>query len=659
MSWTEATAVLAANLPGYESRVEQTNLATEIENALADEANLLAQAGCGTGKSFAYLVALAFRARELRKPSVVSTATKALQAQLANKDLPFLAQNFPWLRFAVVKGRSNYICRAKATSEQAQSVPNLAEILTEVSEPGHTGDFDDLRTPIAAGDRSKLGVIADECPGKRDCPFGDVCFAEAAKANAQDAHVVVANHAVLLRDTEIKNLSDGKAGMLPNYGALAIDEAHELEEYATGALGVEFAQRGLERLGQDVALFLREKDADHELRAAARKLFVRLDEVIGKRNETLRLTDDLLIDIFDELGLVLKVTNELRDTLRQYEVEDDDRAAAQKRLDRRVKGMLARLSAVMLAESTEIVRWIEREKRVFKGQEEITTKLAYAPLHVGEYLASNLWEVTPSVLVSATLATDEGFGYIAERLGMDKVGYREFDAGSPFDFTRQATLYVPQPKIKGGTFPNEPKDSSWQGRMIAESGELIKAAGGRTLLLFTSRRSMNETHQALLPTLERLGVRVLRQGDMPNGQLSELFASDETSVLFALKSFMTGADFQGDTLRLVIIDKMPFGVPTDVIFAARAEAIDAASDGTWRTKSFVKLSIPIAVLTLLQAFGRGIRTRTDEAVIAIFDPRLISKGYGGGILRTLPPAARVTSLADAKAALVDMTARRG
>jgi ATP-dependent DNA helicase DinG len=658
MSWTAVKERFAEALPGYESRDEQDRLAVAIEDALADRRALLAQAGCGTGKSFAYLLPLAFRAKETGKPSVVSTATKALQAQIAHKDGPFLQSVFPWLRLAVVKGRGNYVCLAKANSKDANAVPALAAVQRELAEsPDHTGDFDDLHTEIRPQDRSLLGVIGEECPGKRDCPFGDTCFAEKAKAAAQDAHVVVVNHSVLMRDTEIKLISNGTAGMLPHYGALAIDEGHEFEDYATSALGVEFGQRGLDRLGDDVVVYLKDKNASTDLRRVSRALFERLTQVMGNtRDSTLRLTDDLLIEVFSELEDVLKATAGLLDAVRADRPEDDDRALAKKRIQRRVEGMQKRLSRVILADGTEIVRWIERETRVVRGQTEVTIKLAFAPLHVGDYLRNHVWAAVPPVLVSATLATgDRGFDYIAERLGVDN--FSGFDAGSPFDFVRQARVYIPKPKVLGGTFPNEPKDESWGGRMIAEAGELIRAAGGRTLFVFTSRRAMEQAYEALLPTLNALGVRVLKQGDAPTGQLTQLFLENETSVLFGLKSFMTGFDAQGDTLRLVILDKLPFPVPSDVIYAARAEAIDAVKTG-WSSGSFMMLSIPMMVLTFLQAFGRAIRTKQDEALIAIFDPRLWSKPYGKGILRALPPAQKLDNFAAAQRYLTELTERR-
>jgi ATP-dependent DNA helicase DinG len=650
MTWLATTDALAQHLPGYESRTEQDRLATSIEHALADRTHVLAQAGCGTGKSFAYLSAAYDFALAMGGPVGVATATKALQDQLSDKDLPFLAEIFPGLRYAVVKGRSNYVCQAKLNGPEAEQVANVADVRRELDEtPEHSGDLDSLITEIRPADRSKLAVVADECPGKRDCPFGEVCFAEAAKARAQDAHIVVANHAVLLRDTEIKNASNGKAGMLPYLKAVVVDEAHELEDYATSALGVEFTQRSLERFGDDAAAFLKDPVVAAELRKVTHALFVKLDEVMGRRESTVRLTDELLSELGEELVGVWEATQGVQDLIKRVRPEDDTHALSKKRFERRAAGMVTRLGRVITAESDEIVRWGEREEREFRGRKEVTVKLAFAPLHVGEYLATHLWQYLPAVLVSATLATDGDFSYLAGRLGLED--YTGFDAGSPFEFAKQALLYTPLSSPRGNfPEPTYQTQDRWQAMMAAESGELIRAAGGRTLALFTSRRSMNATYTALQPTLRAMGVTVLKQGDAPNVQLAQRFKTDETSVLFALKSFMTGADFQGDCCRLVIIDKLPFAVPSDVVFQARAEAIDAVKTG-WNDGSFMKLSVPSMTLTLLQAFGRAIRTKTDKAAVVIFDPRLNSKGYGKGILRALPDARRVNDLNSAIAFL--------
>jgi ATP-dependent DNA helicase DinG len=268
---------------------------------------------------------------------------------------------------------------------------------------------------------------------------------------------------------------------------------------------------------------------------------------------------------------------------------------------------------------------------------------------VGDILARNLWSHTSAVLTSATLSVAEDFSYIARSLGIEN--YRGFNAGTPFDFQKQSALYVPP------NFP-EPSHPTWKARVAAEMGELIRASGGRALLLFTSRRAMNEAYEAVAPQVRAMGHTLLKQGDAPVPKLAAQFKNDEHSVLFALKSFMVGADFQGDTCRLVILDKMPFPVPDDVVFQARCEVVDAQAS-SWRDKSFMALSVPIMALTLFQAHGRAIRTRDDEALIVIFDPRLHTKNYGKTILHSLPRSQRVNDLSEATAYLDALAERRG
>jgi ATP-dependent DNA helicase DinG len=256
------------------------------------------------------------------------------------------------------------------------------------------------------------------------------------------------------------------------------------------------------------------------------------------------------------------------------------------------------------------------------------------------------------VLLSATLAVGRDFSYIAERLGLGR-DYSSFDAGTPFDYPKQSALFVPE------NFDPSPKNAmKWRGQVAATIPELIRAAGGRALLLFTSTSAMNDAYMATRDAIEGMGCQVLKQGDRPNRALSDEFKKDETSVLFALKSFMTGFDVPGDSLRLVIIDKMPFPNPSDVIFAARCAAVDRVARG-WNDKAFMKISVPAMILTLLQAFGRLVRTASDEGMVVILDSRLIgSTGYAKVVRAAMPPARKVQTLADAKDYLGELSSRR-
>jgi ATP-dependent DNA helicase DinG len=656
MTWASAENAFAESLPNYESRPQQQALATQIEQALAAGEHLMGQAGTGTGKSLAMLVPMVDYARQTGKPAIVATATKALQDQYAGKDLPFLQEHLgvPFT-YAVLKGRSNYACRAKLADLTPGDVFNDVALLQELDADGHSGDLDDLVTDLDPKDRSKITSSSDECPGRRDCPFGQVCFAEAAKAKAKEADIVVVNHALLMTDLRIRSQftdQDGNPiGMLPEYCAVGIDEAHELEEYATSVLGQDFGQRGLIKLASEILNFTGDKDINSRINGAATKLFLSLEEMInrvGAKETSVRLQGQHLLQLEDPITALLDALRAAWDAVNGVDtLGDDGMTARKKRLKTRVGSTGSRLSDVLIADGADLVRWIERETRLFRGKTEISIRLAYAPLHVGPFLKEFLWSQVPGVLLSATLAFNNDFAYITGRLGIDE--FRAFDAGTPFDYPKQAALFIPKDMD-----PSPSTKAKWAAMCPVVMAKLVLAAGGRALLLFTSRTAMLDAYAAVMPQLEDAGLQVLRQGDRPNKALAEEFKADETSVLFALKSFMTGVDIQGDALQLVIVDKLPFPVPSDVVWAARCEAVDRVASNQWVDGSFPAMTVPAMALTLLQAFGRLIRTRQDRGMVAILDSRLHTKPYGKRMLKALPPARRLTAVSEAVDYLKDL-----
>lgn len=646
MTWSEAEAQFANALPNYESRPQQQRLATQIEQALAAQAIIAAQAGTGTGKSLALLIPMIDYALQTGMPAIVATATKALQDQYSGKDLPFLQENLGKdFRWAVLKGRSNYVCRAKLNVLQPGEVLNADKLMEELETPDHTGDMDEIVADIDPRDRPKLTSSSEECPGRHDCPFGQVCFAEYAKNRAKDADVVVVNHALLATDLWVRSQftdQDGNPiGMLPEYSAVGIDEAHELEDYTTSVLGQSFGQRGLVKLASEVTNFTNDRDVSRLINGAAGVLFTKLDEMIkraGKNVRTSAITDGDLLELSEPVMGLIDALREAWYAVNKVQVRGDDSATGkQKRLKKRIDSAGGRLKDLLMADSTDLVRWIEQEDRLFKGKTETTTKLAYAPLHVGPFLREQLWSKVPGALLSATLAMGSDFSYLMGRLGIDT--YQAFDAGTPFEYPKQAALFVPQDMD-----PSPANRAKWGAKCPVMIQKLVEAAGGRALLLFTSRSAMLDAYAAVAPALEDLGLQVLRQGDRPNKVLAETFKADETSVLFALKSFMTGVDVQGDALRLVIIDKLPFPVPSDIVWKARCDAVDREATNTWVDGSFPAMTVPAMALTLLQAFGRLIRTRNDRGMVAILDSRLHTKNYGKKMLRVMPPARRITEL---------------
>lgn len=657
MSWSEAEAQFAQTLPGYESRAQQQRLATTIEQSLAAEQVLLAQAGTGTGKSLAGLVPAIDHSLTTGQPVIVSTATKALQDQYAGKDLPFLQEHLgvPF-SYAVLKGRGNYACRAKLAAVTPDEVFNLRSLVEELENPEHTGDLDDVVTQLDPRDKGKVTSSSEECPGRHDCPFGKICFAEAAKAKAKESNIIVVNHALLVTDLRVRaSFSDqdgNPVGMFPAYSGVVIDEAHELEEYATSVLGETFGQRGMIRLATEVTNFTQNAAISAAVNGAAGALFGELDDLLacapkGERN--VPLTASNVLDLEEAVTSTLAALRGAWEAVNEVDALGDEvMLGRKKRLKKRIGTMGSRLSEVLLAEPGDLVRWVEREERVFKGKKETSTKLAYAPLHVGQFLDAQLWSQVPGVLLSATLAFGTDFSYVAERLGIRE--FQGFDAGTPFDYPKQAALYIPQDMD-----PSPATRQRWSAKCEVTMSKLVKAAGGRALLLFTSRTALNQAYDAVAPQLEEAGLQVLKQGGLlTNRQLAEEFKADETSVLFALKSFMTGIDVQGDALRLVVIDKLPFPVPSDVVWAARCAAVDRDARNQWVDGAFPKLTVPAMALTLLQAFGRLIRTRNDRGMVAILDSRLLTKNYGKKMLKALPPARRIHEISEAVDYLEDL-----
>lgn len=652
MSWSDAEKCFTEALPNFSPRPQQRLLATSIEDALAAGTTLIGQAGCGVGKSFALTIPLIDYALDHGCTVAISTATKALQDQYVSKDIPFLQETYGRkFTAAVLKGRGNYVCRAKLAELKPGEVSGGGELLQELADnEEHSGDLADLVTPIDPRDRPKLVSSSDECPGKRDCPFGDVCFAEKAKRKASEANLIIVNHAALISDLKIKE--EGGFGILPELGAVGIDESHELESYATNALGSEFTQRGIQNLAGEVTNVLGQ-DAQNEVGAllnATEKLFTHLGNLLGSgdsrygapKDRTAPFGDRELLAAESLLGPFLQAIMGVKRATEGFAGPADAANPTRiKRLKKRINSLLRKAQSVIFASSADMIRWVESDDR--RG-----VVLKYAPLHVGDFLNAMIWSQMPAALVSATVAIGDDFTFVAERHGIEE--YEAVDAGSPFDFERQATLYVPQNV--------DPSDTSgWKTALRIQGLELIRAAGGRTLLLFSAKSNMKAAHEALAPSLKKMGIQVLMQGEGTTKALTEAFRADETSVLFGLKSFATGFDIQGDALRLVIIDKMPFPVPTDVIFKARCDAIDKNKTG-WNDGSFMKLSVPTMALDLLQGAGRLIRTLEDEGQIVIFDSRLLTKGYGKKILKALPPARRVGTLPEASGYLEDLSARR-
>jgi ATP-dependent DNA helicase DinG len=590
---------LERELPAYEPRSEQAALAAAVERALATGEHLLAEAGTGVGKSLAYLVpALASGMRV-----VVATATKALQEQLLDKDVP-VASAVAGRRVEVVvlKGRQNYLCRRQlqgfqpfllASGRDARAWEEMQGWLDTTE----TGDRAELAVEPSDALWAELAVGADRCSGRR-CPFHGACFAEAARAKAADADLVIVNHALYFA-----HIASG-GGVLPEHDAVIFDEAHRLEESAASWLGGRVSRASLRRLGHDV---------ERACREAQRPLPAReLDRIERCGERLLKATAPpsgrrRLREVPAEPALSLgDALHSLADVLHGGGEELDA-------LARRALGAADDVQACLVPDADERVVWSEPDA------------VAWAPVDVSAELRDRLWDDGPTaILVSATLATGDDATFVRRRLGLDHA--RETLVGSPYDFASQALLYLPL------AMP-DPRSAEFTDRVAEEIVELLSLSEGRALILTSSYRALDAYRERVRG---RVPYEVLVQGEAPRERLLEQFRDDVDSVLLATSTFWQGVDVPGEALSLLVIDKLPFSAPGDPLHEARCEAVERAG-GDW----FRDYALPTAVLQLRQGFGRLIRGHADRGVVAILDPRLRTKGYGRAFIGALPrcPAA--------------------
>ena len=581
-------------LPDYEPRPEQAALAHAVEHALATGEHLVAEAGTGVGKSLAYLLP----SLESGQRVVVATATKALQEQLLNQDVPIAARALGrGLTVAVLKGRQNYVCRRQlqgfqpflmAEGRDARAWEAMQGWLDETE----TGDRAELELEPSEALWAELAVGGDRCAGRR-CPFVSTCFAEAARDRAGEADLVIANHALYFA-----HVASG-GGVLPEHDAVIFDEAHRLEESAASWLGGRVSRAGLRRLALDVERACR--DAQKPLPAR------QVDRVERSGERLLRAVAPAagrkrLREVPAEPALVL--VDALGDLAGAIAGQGEDLDG----LARRALGVSAQVEACLEAGEHERVVWAEPDA------------LAWAPVDVSDELRERLWEDGPTtVLVSATLTTGEDARFVRRRLGLDHA--REVVVGSPYDFAEQALLYLPK------AMP-DPRSEGFVVRAAEEIVSLLSLSEGRALVLTSSYRALDAYREHVRG---RVPYDVLVQGEAPRERLLERFRSEVGSVLLATSTFWQGVDVPGESLSLLVIDKLPFSAPGDPLHEARCEAVERVG-GDW----FMDYALPTAMLQLRQGFGRLIRGHADRGVVAILDPRLRTKGYGRAFIGALP-----------------------
>jgi len=578
---------LAATLPGFEPRREQAALAAAVDRALLTGEHLVAEAGTGTGKSLAYLVP----ALDSGLKVVVATATKALQEQLLAKEVPVAARALGRdVQVAVLKGRQNYLCRRQYNG--AGQMFFGSDAIEEWARTTETGDRAELDHEPAEALWAELAVGPDRCAGRR-CPFLSSCFAEAAKQRAAEAELVVANHALYFA-----HVASG-GGVLPEHDAVVFDEAHRLEESAAGWLGGRVSRGSLRRLAGDVERGCREAAVPAPGRALDRveRAGERLLRAVAPPTGRRRLREPPA----NELLLLLDALTSLAGELHGQGEELDG-------LARRAAATADDVSACLDPGEHERVVWSEPDA------------VAWAPVDVSAELRTRLWDEGPTaVLVSATLTTGDDATFVRRRLGLERA--RELVVGSPFDFHEQALLYVPR------TMP-DPRADGFTERAAEEVVALLRLSEGRALVLTSSYRALDVLREHVRG---RVPYEVLVQGEAPRERLLERFREDVDSVLIATATFWQGVDVPGESLSLLVIDKLPFSAPGDPLHEARCEAVEAEG-GDW----FRDYALPAAMLQLRQGFGRLIRGHGDRGVVAILDPRLRTRPYGRAFLAALP-----------------------
>jgi ATP-dependent DNA helicase DinG len=615
-------------------------MAERVAAALAHGRALVVEAGTGTGKTLAYLLPAAQSGHK----TVVSTATKTLQEQLADKDVPLLQSLGVRARFAFLKGRQNYLCLLRYRAFHA--APTFAvreertlfesiEAWAEETETGDRAELVDLPESFAAW--RDLSATADQCLGQKCAEF-DRCFVFRMRRLAADADVVVVNHHLFFADLALRTSSagDGGAAVLPRYDAVVFDEAHAVEEVATEHFGHSLSSFRVAELARDAARAAQARPSLLHAAGLAGQLARKSRDFF---DATLALAPGQA-DRFSILPGALEPTEpqrqELRELLRSLSAAlgttDDDEEVAL--LERRCGALGEDLD--LFSESARslddgLIHWAEsRGGNLF---------LHASPVEVAKILQDKLYDrIGPVVFTSATLAVGGSLDYFERRMGLKDDSGDLFPLEgrvlrSPFDFQRNAALYLPK------AMP-DPQDPRFAEAVADELRRLLPVTSGRAFALFTSLRNMRAVHALLA---RELPYQVLLQGDQPKAQLLKRFR-EKPSVLFASQSFWEGVDVAGDALSLVVIDKLPFAPPTEPLVAARIDRLRAAGED-----AFFGYQLPQAALALKQGFGRLIRSSTDRGIVAILDGRMTRKGYGRLFIESLPPCQIIRSPDEARA----------
>lgn len=633
-----ADGILSRSHKEYEYRPGQIKMAEAAARALDEKRHLIVEAGTGTGKTLAYLIPAINHAIENKRRVVISTGTKNLQEQLMEKDIPFLQKVFPKkFSAAYMKGRSNYACIYRINKAEHQPILDGLDQMDQFervarwageTKTGDRRELTDLPENLAFWNR--VNARSETCIGQK-CPDFEPCFITQMRAAAETADIVVVNHHLFFADLSVRGNQYGK--VIPDYAAVIFDEAHLIEDIAADYFGFQVSNFQLDELARDSDTL---PITDAHLTAAISKTAAR---IIGFADQFwLRFTQartDGRFPLHDDLLVISTTSGERRATGlgEAYHALDSALASLERELDtpaesipeaesllRRTRQARFDLDFIVSGSEKNYVYWVERRGRGIY--------LRASPVDVSELLREKLFEnVDTCILTSATLSSSGSFNFIRERLGLDSARTEGLVAPSSFDHEQQAIIYLPR------AMP-DPRTPDFTQMAAGEIVKILRATEGRAFVLATSNSSMNALYELVS---SRVGFPCFIQGSMSKSGLLERFRETPNAVLFATQSFWQGVDVRGEQLSCVIIDKLPFAVPTDPLVAARSRFIDENGG-----RSFFEYSVPQAVISLKQGIGRLIRSGTDRGVISILDPRLRTKSYGRDFLQSLPRM-RITS----------------
>lgn len=634
--------VLAKFHGEYEFREGQIKMAEAVLKAFEKKKHLIVEAATGTGKTLAYLVPAIAAALATKQRIIISTGTKNLQEQLMEKDIPFLQKAMPKkFTAAYMKGRSNYACLYRIKKAENQPILEGLDEMDYFEEIRHwsresaTGDRAELVTlPERLPFWSRINAKSETCIGQK-CPDFEPCFITKMRERAEDADIVIVNHHLFFADLNVRGNQYGK--VLPDYGAVIFDEAHLIEDIAADYFGFQISSFQIDELGRDAdslpitdAVIVRNLTKTvARIIGFADQFWARFNEGRGKegrfplaQNSFVRKTKDDL-----EPTPLGEAYFHLDDALEQLETAVavyEEKMPEAESLIRRIRQTRFDLDFIVTQTEQNYVYWLERRGRgVF---------LRASPIDVSNLLQEKLFDkVETVVMTSATLSANGKFDFIKDRLGLDNESTDTLLAPSSFDYEKQAIIYLPR------SMP-EPRSPEFSQMAAGEIIKLLNITNGRAFVLSTSFYSMNALYELVS---SRVNFPCFVQGSMSKAGILEKFKETPNAVLFATSSFWQGVDVRGEQLSCVIIDKLPFAVPSDPVVAARTKYIDENGG-----KSFFEYSVPNAVITLKQGIGRLIRSKTDTGVIALLDSRLRTKGYGKDFLNSLPKTKITTDLKD-------------